>query len=236
MATANPPIPKGSDGFYHPTQEEQIVQLVQYARSQNLKVRCRGAAHSVAWAIYTNAQGIHNGVSEQAPPEGPNVNIMLDQYNRLVWIDEANGIVEVETGIHLGYDPEDPTHTSTLENSLLWQAFTKGWALSDLGGITHQTVGGFLSTGSAGGSLSYDLAENMAALRVIDGLGNVRWVEKDTDRDLFNALAVSFGLLGIISKVRFKLTKNFYIYGQQVTTPTDPAKCPIDLFGPGMPG
>ena len=120
MATANPPIPKGSDGFYHPTQEEQIVQLVQYARSQHLKVRCRGAAHSVAWAIYTNAYGIHNGVSEQAPPEGPNVNIMLDQYNRLVWIDEANGIVEAETGIHLGYDPEDPTHTSTLENSLLY--------------------------------------------------------------------------------------------------------------------
>jgi D-arabinono-1,4-lactone oxidase len=40
-------------------------------------------------------------------------------------------------------------------------------------------------------------------------------------------------LLGIISKVRFKLTKNFYVYGEQITTPTDAASCPIDLFGAG---
>lgn len=233
MSTSNLTISKGADGFYHPTTEEQIIALVEQARAQKLKIRCRGAAHSVAWAIYTDAKGIRNGVSEQDPPKGDNLNVMLDQYNHLTWIDEANGIVEVEAGIHLGYDPEDPTHTSTLENSLLYQAFKKGWALSDLGGITHQTVGGFLSTGSAGGSLTYDLGENLIAFRVIDGAGNARWVEKDTDPDLFNALAVSFGLLGIITKVRFKLTKNFYIYGQQITTPTEAAKCPIDLFGPG---
>lgn len=226
-------INKGSDGFYHPVNEEQIVALVNYARSNKLKIRCRGAAHSVAWAIYTDSRGIPNGVSEQNPPDGPNVNVMLDQYNRLTWIDEAKGIIEVETGIHLGYDPEDPTHTSTLANSLLFQAFEKGWALSDLGGITHQTVGGFLSTGSAGGSLAYDLGENLAAFRVVDGLGNVRWVEKETDTDLFNALGVSLGLLGIITKVRFQLTPNYYIYGQQITTPTTKADCPVDLFGPG---
>jgi hypothetical protein len=239
MATSSPipiieTIPKGADGFYHPTVEEQIIALVKKAYAEGLQVRCRGASHSVARAIYTDGDSpVPNKVLEQSPPQGPNINIMLDQYSRLTWIDEEEGIIEVESGIHMGYDPEDPTRTSTLENSLLYQAFKKGWALEDLGGITHQTVAGFLSTGSSGGTLMYHLEKNLIGFRVIDGMGNAEWIESAKDPDMFNAVGVSLGLLGVISKVRLKLTKNFYIYGQQLTTPTDPAKCPIDLFGPG---
>jgi D-arabinono-1,4-lactone oxidase len=230
-------ISKGRDGFYHPTTEAQIAALVKKAYAEGLQVRCRGASHSIAWAIYTDPgagdKPVPNKVSEQHPPQGPNINIMLDQYYQLTWRDKQNGIIEVEAGIHLGYDPEDPTHTSTLQNSLLYQIFDEGWALEDLGGITHQTVGGFLSTGSSGGTLLYHLEDNLLAFRVIDGMGNAEWIENDKDPELFNAVGVSLGLLGVISKVRFKLTKNFYIYGQQITTPTEADKCPIDLFGPG---
>ena len=166
-------IPIGSDGFYHPTSEEQIVALVKKAYAEGLQVRCRGASHSIAWAIYTDPgpgdKPVPNKVSEQRPPQGPNINIMLDQYYKLEWLDEQNGVVEAEAGMHLGYDPEDPTHTSTLDNSLLYQAFKKGWALEDLGGITHQTVGGFISSGSSGGTLIYRFEENLLAFRVIDG-------------------------------------------------------------------
>ncbi|HJZ69616.1 MAG TPA: D-arabinono-1,4-lactone oxidase [Blastocatellia bacterium] len=241
MSAAGPAINTiaiGTDGFYHPTNEEQVIALVKKAYAEGLQVRCRGASHSTAWAIYTDPgagdKKVPNKVSEQNPPQGPNINIMLDQYYKLEWLDKANGIIEVEAGIHLGYDPEDPTHTSTLENSLLYQAFKEGWALEDLGGITHQTVAGFLSTGSSGGTLMYKLEDNLLAFRVIDGEGHAEWIKKDRDADLFNALGVSLGLLGIISRVRFKLTKNFYIYGQQITTPTEDDKCPIDLFGPGI--
>jgi hypothetical protein len=242
MTTAGPvtiveTVPKGPDGFYHPATEAQIVALVKKAYAEDLQLRCRGASHSIAWAIYTDPGAgydpVPNKVSEQHAPQGPNINVMLDQYNTLTWCDEENGIVEVEAGIHLGYDPEDPTHTSTLRNSLLYQAFEKGWTLEDLGGITHQTVGGFLSTGSSGGTLMYRLEDNLLAFRVIDGTGNAEWIEKDKDPDLFNAIGVSLGLLGVISKVRFKMTKNFHVYGQQITSPTDPEQCPIDLFGPG---
>lgn len=235
MAEVPQIIQKGDDGFYHPENEEQIIALVKYAGSQGLEVRCRGAAHSLAWAIYTDPgagqRPVPNKVSEQNPPAGPNVNIMLNKFRKLSWIDECNGIIEVETGIHLGRDPSDPLHDSSLRQSLLYQIFRKGWALSDLGGITHQTVGGFLSTGSAGGSLTYDLGDNLLAFRVIDGEGNVEWVEKENNPELFNALGVSLGLLGIITAVRLKLTPNFFIYGQEVTTPTTRECCPIDLFG-----
>jgi hypothetical protein len=226
------------DGFYHPTNENEIIALVQKANAESLEIRGRGAAHSLSHAIYTDpGKGclpIPNEVSEQKPPEGPNLNIMFDQYARLTWIDESKGIIEVEAGIHLGYDPEDPTGTSTLENSLLYQIFEKGFTLSDLGGITHQTISGFLMTGSSGGSLWYSIDENILGLSMIDGNGNVEWFNKEDEN--FGAVVLSLGLLGIVSKVRLQLTPNFYIYGQQITYPTQPDKCPIDFFGSGTPG
>jgi D-arabinono-1,4-lactone oxidase len=227
----------GVDGFYHPSTEEEIVALVEQAVSEKLGIRCRGAAHSVSRAIYTDPGAgcppLPNEVSEQLPPQGPNLNLMFDKYTQLTWIDAEKGIIEVEAGMHLGYDPEDPTGQSTLENNLLYTVFLKGWTLSDLGGITHQTVGGFLMTGSAGGTVQFNLEENLLAVRMIDGLGKVEWVEKESNPDLFYSSALSMGLLGIISKVRFQLTPNFFIYGQQLTTATTAADCPIDLFGDG---
>jgi len=228
----------GADGYYHPTNEEEIIALVQKATNESLEIRCRGAAHSMSRAIYTDpGEGyppLPNEVSEQKPPQGLNLNIMFDQYYKLTWLDETSGIVEVEAGIHLGYDPEDPTGTSTLENSLLYQAFEKGFTLSDLGGITHQTVSGFLMTGSSGGSLWYSIDENLLGLSIIDGNGTLEYFDKDNEN--FGAVVLSLGLLGIVSKVRLQLTPNFYIYGQQITYPTDPGSCPIDLLGDGTAG
>jgi hypothetical protein len=231
-------IKKAPDGFYHPETEEQIICLVKKAYEERLQIRVRGATHSIAHAIYTDPgsgkKAIPNKVSHDEPPEGPNINIMLDKYINLVWEDEENGIVVTDSGIHLGIDPDDSSGTSTLENGLLYQAFKKGFGFNDLGGITHQTVSGFLMTGSAGGSLMYDLGENIIGFKIVDGTGDCRWVNKDDE--IFPAVSLSLGLLGIITKVRFKLVKTYNIYGQVITTPSKFEECPVDLFGSGRNG
>lgn len=228
----------GDDGFYHPASEPEIIALVQKALSDNVGIRCRGAAHSLSRAIYTDpGKGfpqLQNIVSEQAAPQGPNLNIMLDQYYGLTWLDEKKGIIEVEAGIHLGLDPNDPTGTSTLQNSILYQIFLKGFTLSDLGGISHQTVSGFLMTGSSGGSLLYSIEENIMAISLIDGTGTMQWFEKEDE--YFGAAVLSLGLMGIVSKVRLQLTPNYNIYGQQITYPVELNSCPIDLLGNGTNG
>jgi len=228
----------GDDGFYHPTSENDIIALVQKAGAENLQIRCRGAAHSLSWAIYTDplpgGPELPDEVSCEQAPAGPNLNLMFDKYYGLEWSKTADDEIEVEAGIHLGIDPNDPTHTSTLQNSLLWQILQKGYTLSDLGGISHQTISGFLMTGSSGGSLWYSIEENIIGISMIDGNGAVEWFTKDDEN--FGAMAPSLGLLGIVSKVRLKLTPNFNIYGQQITYPTDAMLCPIDLFGEGLPG
>jgi hypothetical protein len=211
---------KGLDGFYHPTTENEIIALIQIGKN----IRVRGSAHSVKKAIYTN-----DFLTNREDDLG--INIMLDQY-RAVSIDPVNMTVTCQAGVNLGPDPYDPSDTSTLENSLLYQLDQAGLALPDLGGISHQTVAGFLATGSSGGSLNYDLGDSIESIRLIDGTGTTQFFSKtDTDSDKFYAAGVSMGLLGIVTEVTFKCIESYHIMGQEAITTMDDAE--MDLVGPG---
>ncbi len=229
MSTA--PIPIAADGFYHPSSEAEIIELINYARAEKLQVRGRGATHSVAWSIYSDPVdgSPPNRTLQQSPPPGE-VNIAFDKMRALEWIDETNGVIEGEPGINLGWDPQDPFGVSTLENSFLHQIFEKGWAVNTLGGITHQTLGGFTATGSAGGSTRYAW-DNAIAYRVVDGSGNAEWI--DQSHPHFDAMGTSMGLLGIVTKIRLQLVPMYNIKGTEIITPTGGPEAPMDFFGPG---
>jgi hypothetical protein len=209
----------GPDGFYHPEDEDQIRELILYAVEHNGKIRVRGSAHSIKDAIYTYSDKTDNGI-----------NIILDKMNRIS-IDREKMQVTVQAGCHLGKDPFDPTGRSDLQNSLFYTLDREGLAVPDMGGIIHQTVGGFLSTGSAGGSLAYSFGDQLIALRLIDGNGEVHSIRRETGDDLFFAAGVSMGLLGIITEATFQCVPKFNIIGEETTTSVD--GCAIDLFGNG---
>jgi hypothetical protein len=78
-----------------------------------------------------------------------------------------------------------------------------GWALPALGGISHQTVAGFLATGSAGASLHHDLTDAVAWIKLVDGRGEVRVISRAQDHELFSAALVNLGLLGVVVEVGF---------------------------------
>jgi hypothetical protein len=207
-----------------------LVELVKRAYHEGRQLRVRGAAHSPAHAIYTDpAAGVSNQVDEQQPPAGNGINVMLDRYRGWRITDRANRLVEVDAGIHLGIDPSDPTHTSTVANSLLHILSKKGWMLSDTGGISHQTVSGFTGTGSAGGSLTHSLADDVWSFRIIDGTGAIHDVSRGDPE--FYAHAPHLGLLGVVSKITFQCVEDFNIEGHEaITKPQDSA---VDVFGPG---
>ena len=229
--SVNAPAP-AQDGFYHPASEAELVQLVKLAYADGRQLRVRGAVHSSSHVVYADPlAGLVNRVSYQTPPAGDNIQVMLDQYRGWRVKDEARKLVEADAGIHLGADPSDPTGTATLESSLLWQLWKeKGWTLSDLGGVTHQTVSGFTATGSSGGSLQHSVNENLWSFRLIDGTGEAYEVSRD-DGDLFYAMSPNMGLLGVISTITFQCEDAYNITGQEAITTV--ADCAIDLFGPG---
>lgn len=229
---ASSPIPIGSDRLYHPASEADVVALVKYARKKKLQVRARGSTHSVAWSIYTDPVHHHprNRTLEQAPPESDDINLAFDKMRDLEWVDLKNGIVEAGPGINLGCDPEDPFGVSTPTNGFLYQIFEKGWAVNQIGGITHQTLAGFISTGSAGGSTQFAW-DNVIAFRIVDGTGKAEWIDKDHPH--FDAVSTSMGLLGIITRIRLQLVPTFNIEGTERTTPVSGNTAPMDFFGPG---
>jgi hypothetical protein len=229
------PIPVGSDGYYHPSSEGELALLVRHAYDNSRQLRVRGSAHSVPTAIYTNG---YDGTG--APPSG-SIDVMLDQYRGVtITPDPETGEADVvvEAGCNLGKNPYDPTGTSTWENSLNDKLQRAGYALGDTGGITHQTISGFMSTGSSGGSLTYTFEDNLVGIDLIDGTGQIHRLRRDDpdpkNQDMFHAAGVSMGLLGVISKVYLRVKPTFNIYGAQVTSDTDASG--IDLFGTGERG
>jgi D-arabinono-1,4-lactone oxidase len=225
------------DGYHHPATEQELAALVRYADHRGLQVRVRGAAHSVARALYTDPLAdAENRVGRQQPPAGPHLNVMLDRVRCWRVRDEASRLVEADAGIHLGVDPSDPAGASPAARGLLIQLWEeKGWTLAALGGITHQTVSGFLSTGSAGGSLSFSASQNLYGVRVIDGRGDVHEITRDgPGAHLFPAMAPAMGLLGIVSVVILECDPAFNIAGQERVTTYD--DCPVDVFGQGTGG
>lgn len=229
------PIAVGADGLYHPATEAEVIALINHARAEGLKVRARGATHSVAWSIYSDPvdeKTPPNRTLEQTPPP-TGINIAFDQMRDLEWISREDGVIEAEPGINLGHDPLEPFGVSTLENSLLYQIAQEGWAVDTLGGITHQTLAGFTATGSAGGSTVHSW-DNIIAFRMVDGMGNAEWI--DEQHPHWHAVGTSMGLLGIVTRVRMKLVPIYNIEGTEITTPLSGPDAPMQFLEGGPNG
>lgn len=224
LRTPHAPV-RGEDGFFHPSSEAQLSALVRFARRQGSHLRIRGSAHSTPQAIFAER------------PTTPlkrrrHIDVMLDRYTR-VEFDASRMQVVVEAGCHLGLDPRDPTGVSTWANSLTKQLDARGWALPDLGGVSHQTVSGFLMTGSCGGSIQHAIESSVVAMRLIDGRGEIHELVRGRDA-LFHAALCSMGLLGVISTLTLQCIPRFDIIGREdITTEAD---CQYALFGDGESG
>ncbi len=197
---------RGADGYFHPSSEEQLIALVELAAARKVPLRIRGAAHSIPAAIYTD-QRLAGLVGS--------FDVVLDRYARIRFDDERMQVT-VESGCRLGEDPRDPARLATWERSLLARLDAHGWALPDLGGVTHQTVAGFFSTGSSGGSTRHAIEDALVAIRFIDGRARVHDVGRDDER--FDALSCSMGLLGVVSRITLQCIPRFDIVGREDVT------------------
>ena len=244
---------RAADGCYHPSTEDELASLVRLARSAGGQLRVMGSTHSVWRAIVTDQfEGASTPANEFA--------VVLDRYVKVFPAendsrDPEQRLVEVQAGCHLGLCPQRPVqariverpeatatrepspwHDGTWESSLTAILHHRdGLALPDLGGISHQTVAGYLSTGSAGGTVKWSTHESIARLRVIDGNGCVRELTPDgTDPDWFHAAGLGMGLCGIISTVTFRCIPTFDIVGRESISATARSD-DLDFYGDRAP-
>lgn len=224
-------IERGGRTYSLPANEPELCELIRGAHDEGRPLRVRGSGHSFPYAIYDDGDEPHA------------VRVLLDDYCAIegYGTDPATGktTVTVQAGCRLthappaapdGVGPGDLVRKRCGRPSpgLLEQLHEAGLALDDLGGISHQTVAGFVSTGSAGGSIQFPL--EVLGLRVIDAHGQVKHVgADDADPELFHAAGASMGLLGVVSAVTFRCTERFFIFGTERIDKVDQA--PVDLFG-----
>jgi hypothetical protein len=218
----------GSVNYYLPKTTDDLSALISDAITNNKKISMRGSGHSFPLTPNMESGNFGNHTS---------CTYILMSYFNTVSFDDTNLQVTVGGGCHLGLDPYDPTPESTGvkstdENSLFTQVFNHGWAIPEMGGIKHQTVGGFLSTGSSGGSLKYSFDEMLQSITIMtaESIPQLQtFTVNDPNTDNFYAAGIAMGMFGIIVSATFNCISTFNIQGTETTTYTK--DCPIDLFG-----
>ena len=186
----------------HVSSVEEVIQAILKAKSEKKVLRVAGSAHSVSDTIF--------------PKDG--VTLLLTGDLRKVEIKEEKEegdkkwlYCRIGAGCYLGINPQDPC--SCLQNSACYQLAQKGYGFPDLGGIIHQSIGGFLSTGSAGGSLKHSFADVIQEIEFVDGTGMTHTAKPGTDE--WCAVGVSMGLFGVITHVSFRLPEMSLVEGSE---------------------
>ena len=242
-------LSRAEDGCYHPSSEAELALLVRLAAAAGAQLRVLGSTHSVWRAVVTDHfDGPSTPASEFA--------VVLDRYTRVFEpeIDPVHPdrrLVEVQAGCHIGLSPTRPVQARIAERPEVsdvrapspwhdgrWDSSLTAilhhrdrLALPDLGGISHQTVGGFLSTGSSGGTVKWSVHEAIVRMRVIDGTGRVAELTADgDDPDWFRAAGIGLGLCGVISTVTFRCVPAFDLVGRETISAT--RRTPdLDFYG-----
>ncbi len=181
--------------FVWPRTVAEVCEVVQRVARAGGRLRVRGSQHSDAPAVYTDG---FDPVAGPQPNDAGVTNLILDELRA---VSVTPGELIVEAGRHIGADPYGDPPVNQEGESLVGALNALGLSLPALGGISHQALGGFLSTGSAGGSTWHDPADAVSWLRFVDGSGALQRVERGTDA--FDAAIASLGLFGVLVEVGF---------------------------------
>ena len=118
---------------------EEVQQAILQAKSEKKVLRVAGSEHSVHASIFPN-----DGVTLLLTKRLRKVEILkVEEECGKKWL-----YCRIGGGCYLGKNPLDPT--SDIQSSACYQVAVQGFGFPELGGIIHQSVAGFISTGSAG--------------------------------------------------------------------------------------
>lgn len=165
----------------YPRREEEIIQAVQRAAERRVPLRVVGAGHS--WTPLIETEGIL---------------LSLDRMQGIISISPTEHLVTIWAGTRL-----------YRAFQLLWKA---GFSLSNQGDIDRQSIAGAFSTGTHGTGKAFGiLATQVAHYRFISGTGEIVDVYPEQQPELFRALQVSLGLLGVITQVTLQVEPRYFL-------------------------
>ncbi len=163
----------------------EVEDIIKMAHFNNQKVKPIGASHSATDIMC-----------------GDGIVVPMENLNKVIGIQDLNAhkVVETETGITVFALSE-------------W-LHERGYALAGQPhmGFRDVTIGGSIATASHGSTTKHTgvISNIVEAIEFIDGKGQKHYLDRKTANPLeFRALSASLGLLGIVTKVKLRIQKQF---------------------------
>ncbi|KAF9879601.1 sugar 1, 4-lactone oxidase [Colletotrichum karsti] len=176
--------------YIQPESLAEIEKVVNLARKCRRRIVTAGCGHSPSNITCTSSWLVN-----------------LDKYNRILSVDDSNGLAVIQSGIRLY------TLCDELERH--------GLTMPNLGSINQQSIAGAISTGTHGSSLFHGLmSEDVLALKITLANGTTESCSRDENPLLFRAALLSLGALGIITEITFRAARSFTLRWTQ-TIDTD---------------
>ncbi|WP_223589912.1 D-arabinono-1,4-lactone oxidase [Neobacillus bataviensis] len=158
-----------------PASVEDVVSLVKRCKEEGQGIRVVGSGHSFTPVVHTNE-----------------VLVSLDHLAGVEKVDAESQTVGVWAG----------TKLSDLSAAL----HAQGWAQENLGDIDKQSIAGAISTGTHGTGMKLgSIATQAVEIQVVTAAGEVLTCNRESHPELFRALQVSLGMLGIMVKVTLRV-------------------------------
>ena len=162
-----------------PASESDVADIVARAAKSQRTVKAVGAGHSFTSTALTNGHLLN-----------------MKHLNKIIDFDRANKQVTVEAGIHI--------------SELNEQLFELGLAMPNLGDIAYQTISGAISTSTHGtGAKITGIAGQVAAMRLVNGQGEIIHINSQQNPELLNVARVGVGALGIVTQVTLNVVPAF---------------------------
>ncbi|NKQ18513.1 D-arabinono-1,4-lactone oxidase [Brevibacillus laterosporus] len=166
----------------YPSSLEEVVQVVKEASQQGKTIRVVGSGHSFTALVETDQ-----------------ILLSLDDLQGVITIDDEEQTATVWAG----------TKLKLLGESL----YERGYSQENLGDINAQSIGGAISTGTHGTGIQFgSVSTQVVGLTVVTAQGDILECSETYHPELFRALQVSLGLLGIIVKVRLRVLLAYNIH------------------------
>ncbi len=208
----------------------ELIDIVNRARNSGKRVRMTGSGHSYSDVAITD-----------------DILLRPTALNNLLTLDNAR--------LHSPYASPDTTLVRVQSGITIYdlskQLEQRGLALSSMGGHYAQTIVGAAMTGTHGSGLNYGpIHDQIVSLQVVDQTGNLLQIEPNDgitnaesfpgfleddpsiavqliqDDDLFNAMRVSIGSMGIVYAVVVKTEPKFWLREVRTKTTWEEFKAP----------
>lgn len=159
----------------YPESVAEIIEAIQQANARGRQVRVMGSGHSFTPLLETNQ-----------------TMLSLDRIQGIREVNEEQRIADVWAGTKL--------------NVLGDELCKRGLAQENLGDINKQSIAGAFSSGTHGTGTGFGIiSTQIAEMTAVTGNGELITCSESEHPDVFKAMLVSLGALGVITDVRLKL-------------------------------